>query len=77
MVLLVSGYRLTADYPRSSYAHCGCRDCFEITIVNDLTVLELCDECEKAGCELHDNELPDGKGKECQRADDLEFEEEN
>lgn len=44
----------------SGYAHCGCRDCFEL-IVATVPGKDLCRKCKKAGCERGDHE--------CQRDD--------
>lgn len=49
----------------SGYAHCACRDCFEIIVANNPARPELCDECNTAGCGD-----PGAQGwPECQRDD--------
>lgn len=35
----------------SGYTNCACRDCFDITISDDMTKPELCLDCEEAGCD--------------------------
>jgi len=35
----------------SGYTHCGCRDCFETVVSNDMRRPALCGDCRKAGCE--------------------------
>jgi hypothetical protein len=46
---------------RSGYTDCGCRDCFDVTVSNDMTKPDLCGLCDEAGCEPNDGE--------CQRED--------
>lgn len=46
----------------SGYTDCACRDCFEITISDDMSEPELCWECKAAGCD-HEGE------SECKRVD--------
>jgi hypothetical protein len=48
----------------AGYAHCGCRDCFEIVVSDDVTEFDLCAECEDAGC-THAGE----REQECRRDD--------
>jgi hypothetical protein len=49
----------------SGYAHCACRDCFEIIVANNPARPELCDDCNTAGCGD-----PGAQGwPECQRDD--------
>lgn len=40
---------------KSGYTQCGCRDCFEIVVSDDMSSPDFCDECTEAGCE-HDSE---------------------
>jgi hypothetical protein len=47
--------------PTSGYTHCACRDCFDVTISNDMTRPDLCGLCAEAGCEPNNGE--------CQRDD--------
>jgi hypothetical protein len=34
----------------SGYTHCACRDCMDTTVSGDQAQLELCTECQEAGC---------------------------
>lgn len=34
----------------SGYTTCSCRDCFEITVANNVEEPELCDGCDEAEC---------------------------
>jgi len=38
----------------SGYTNCGCRDCFEIAVSDDIGEPELCSACEAAGCMVCD-----------------------
>ena len=51
----------------SGYTHCQCRDCFEITVSDDQTKPDFCDDCTKAGCP--DYQGVEGMSQECQRPD--------
>ena len=51
----------------SGYTHCKCRDCFEITVSNDMGNPDFCTECEEAGCP--DYQGVEGMSQECQRPD--------
>jgi hypothetical protein len=35
----------------SGYTHCACRDCFEVTVSDNVERPELCGLCEEAGCD--------------------------
>ncbi len=35
----------------SGYTHCGCRDCFETVVSDNVARPDLCDDCATAGCE--------------------------
>jgi hypothetical protein len=52
----------------SGYTHCGCRDCFDITVSSDTKQPELCELCTDAGCEASDGECqrPDVYGLDCE-----------
>lgn len=56
----------------SGYTNCACRDCFDVTVSDDMDEPELCSECEEAGCDCEG-------GSECCRDDaygcDGDFEE--
>jgi len=51
----------------SGYTPCACRDCFDLSISDDVRKPELCSDCKAAGCEA-------GRG-ECQRPDAYGMEE--
>lgn len=40
----------------SGYTDCGCRDCFDIAVSNDMNHPDLCNDCKGAGCEIDDGE---------------------
>lgn len=52
---------MTDAQETSGYAHCACRDCFELTIASAGELDALCAECAEAECEPH--------AGECERAD--------
>lgn len=62
----------------SGYTDCGCRDCFDIAVSNDMDDPELCSECESAGCTRECDALDSGalllssSEMECQRDDAYE-----
>lgn len=46
----------------SGYTQCRCRDCFETTVINDVTNPELCDVCTEHGCAGGECQAPDDEG---------------
>jgi len=36
----------------SGYTYCGCRDCLETVVSDDMANPDLCDDCAAAGCSL-------------------------
>ena len=60
----------------SGYTPCGCHDCFDVAISNDVNSPDLCGECERAGCTNHHGRpsflTVYGMYNECQRWEDAE-----
>jgi hypothetical protein len=46
----------------SGYTDCACRDCFDVTVSDDMDHPDLCNACADAGCDPDDSPL-------CERSD--------
>ena len=56
-----------ASHGDSGYTNCKCRDCFELTVSDNVNEPEFCSGCDEVGCSGYRGVR--GMSQECQRDD--------